>query len=115
MGEQPNDLVAFRRVKGFRTMNMDIARQMLKDAQKAGLRLHGISAGGKPAISFDYDRPGAELARRRFHATEGLMRELLRAAMIDECMRQGLPDNLGHKIEFKLEGLNRLPQSQVLH
>ncbi|MGJ8668342.1 MAG: hypothetical protein ACSHXK_02540 [Oceanococcus sp.] len=84
-------------------MNMDTARQMLQEAKKSGLRLHGISTGGRPAISFDHKQPGAELARRRFQSTQGLMRELLRAAMIDECVRLGLPENLGHSIEFTLD------------
>ncbi len=84
-------------------MNMDTARQMLQEAKKSGLRLHGISTGGRPAISFDHEQPGAELARRRFQSTQGLSRELLRAAMIDECIRLGLPDNLGHSIEFTLD------------
>ena len=75
-------------------MNMDLARKMLREALENGLQLHGISANGRPAISFDYDHPGAEMARRRFLATDGLVRELLRAAMIDECINRGLPEQL---------------------
>ena len=75
-------------------MNMDHAREMLADALQKGLRLHGISAGGKPAISFDQSHPDADKARQQFHATRGLVRELLRAAMINECYNRGLPADL---------------------
>ncbi len=75
-------------------MNMDLARKMLRQALDNGLQLHGISANGRPAISFDANHPGAEMSRRRFLATEGLVRELLRAAMIDECINRGLPEHI---------------------
>ena len=97
-------------------MNMDIARQMLEEAKESGLRLHGISAGGLPAISFDQEQPGAEMARRRFQGTQGLVRELLRAAMIDECIRLGLPENLSPSFEFSLEhDFPAAETNQVLH
>lgn len=75
-------------------MDMDYARRLLEKALNSGLKLHGISATGRPAISFDPDQPGSELARRRFLSTEGYIRELLRAAMIEECQRRGLPQGL---------------------
>lgn len=97
-------------------MNMDTARRMLDDAKKAGLRLHGISSNGKPAISFDDNQPGAELARRRFQATQGLMREQLRAAMIIECQQHDLPQDLKHhSMDFDLGELHTAPASACMH
>ena len=75
-------------------MNMQQARRILHEALEMGLTLHGISASGRPAISFDYSNPQAEAARRCFNATSGLIRELLRAAMIEECQNRGLPQDL---------------------
>lgn len=75
-------------------MNMHHAREMLADALENGLRLHGISTGGRPAISFDPGHPGSKNAHQKCHATKGLVRVLLRAAMIDECYKLCLPDDL---------------------
>lgn len=75
-------------------MNMQHARAWVERALNEGLRLHGVSAAGKPAISFDFEQPGAEQLRRQFNATKGLVREQLRAAMIDACRHRGLPTEL---------------------
>lgn len=95
-------------------MNMDHARKMLRQALDNGLQLHGISANGKPAISFDYNHPGAEMSRRRFLATEGLVRELLRAAMIDECLNRGLPETLSmDSADHLLVAESSMPQARI--
>ncbi len=96
-------------------MNMDQARKMLRHALDNGLQLHGISSSGKPAISFNYDHPGAEMSRRRFLATNGLVRELLRAAMIDECLNRGLPDELPLSTDHLLMSEADLPQAARVH
>ncbi len=80
-------------------MSIDIARQIVEDALRNGLKLHGVSANGRPAISFDYDNPAAEAVRQRFLDTSGLFRELLRAAMIEHCQASNLPQDLSPEIE----------------
>jgi hypothetical protein len=75
-------------------MNMDNAREILQRALSEGLQLHGVSVNGKPAISFDEENPKADIARQRFSSTQGLIRDLLRAAMIAECIKRGLPEDL---------------------
>lgn len=75
-------------------MNMKLAREWVSQAFDDGLLLHGVSAAGKPAISFDFANPNAEELRRRFNATNGIVREQLRAAMIEACNKQGLPTDL---------------------
>ncbi len=98
-------------------MNMQHARQILQDALDSGLTLHGISVNGRPAISFDPRHPRAQVVRNRFFSTEGLIRELLRAAMIEECQRKGLPEQLIVSVEeHPLHGEGApLPPGQALH
>lgn len=72
-------------------MNLTLARQFVEEALENGLQLHGISVSGHPAISFDPLNPRAEQARRLFQSTQGLVRDLLRAAMIEHCQKQELP------------------------
>lgn len=75
-------------------MNLTLARQFVEEALENGLQLHGISVSGHPAISFDPLNPRAEEARRIFQSTQGLVRDLLRAAMIEHCQKQELPAEL---------------------
>ncbi len=97
-------------------MNMEHARKMLQEALANGLTLHGISINGKPAISFDSTNPRARIARRRFHSTDGLVRELLRAAMVEECLRRGLPQSLPLPDEFaELTTLKEQYAPRVVH
>ena len=97
-------------------MNMDHARKMVQDALRNGLQLHGLSSNGKPAISFDMSHPRAHIARRAFQSTDGLIRELLRAAMIEECQRRGLPEELPPPAEYVgLRQRREVPSSRVLH
>lgn len=81
-------------------MNMQLAREWVNRALDKGLRLHGVSAAGKPAISFDLSKPDSETLRRRFNATEGLVREQLRAAMIEACQKMGLPCDLSNHTDM---------------
>lgn len=95
-------------------MNMQQARELLQEALDSGLTLHGISINGKPAISFDTRHPRAHVVRARFYSTEGLMRELLRAAMIEECQRKGLPEKLPLPYEFSpLDEAYDLPMNAI--
>ncbi len=97
-------------------MNMEYARKMLQEALANGLTLHGLSVNGKPAISFDKANPRARIARRRFQSTDGLVRELLRAAMIEECLRRGLPQSLPLPDEYaELTTLKEQYEPRVLH
>lgn len=91
-------------------MEMDFVRHLLDHAMRAGLQLHGVNREGRPAISFDPENPSSEMARRRFMNTEGLLRELLRAAMIEECERRGLPLDLPPKADQSLA-----PGSKLVH
>lgn len=75
-------------------MNIKLARDLVDEALDNGLQLHGVSASGRPAISFDSSHPGASEVRRLLLSTEGLMRELLRAAIIERCMQQELPQDI---------------------
>ncbi len=72
-------------------MNLSFARALVEDALGKGLRLHGVSIAGRPAISFDPAHPEAGATRRLFMESEGLLRELLRAAMIERCQQARLP------------------------
>lgn len=95
-------------------MNMQQARQLLQDALDSGLTLHGVSINGKPAISFDGKNPRAHVVRASFFSTDGLMRELLRAAMIEECQRKGLPESLPVPDEFcALDEMQDLPVGRL--
>ena len=95
-------------------MNLTLARQFLKNALDNGLQLHGISASGRPAISFDPQNPQAEDARRLFFSTEGLVRELLRAAMIEHCQRQELPLALDSAVA-RAQLIEETRQAHVIH
>ncbi len=75
-------------------MNIKLARDLVDQALENGLQLHGVSASGRPAISFDSSHPGASELRRVLLSTEGLMRELLRAALIERCMQKELPQDI---------------------
>lgn len=75
-------------------MNITVARQLLEEALLNGLQLHGVSVTGRPAISFDSSHPGASETRRRLLSMEGLMRDLLRAAIIERCSQEELPQNI---------------------
>lgn len=75
-------------------MNIKVARELVDQALDNGLQLHGVSASGRPAISFDSSHPGASEVRRLLLSTEGLMRELLRAAIIERCMQKELPQDI---------------------
>lgn len=75
-------------------MNINLARDLLDEALQNGLRLHGVSINGRPAISFDSRHPGASAMRQLLLSTEGLMRDLLRAAIIERCQQKELPQDI---------------------
>lgn len=95
-------------------MNITLARQLLEEAIAKGLRLHGVSTSGRPAISFDESNPAATEARRLFMSTEGLIRDLLRAAMIERCEQDELPLNIESPVSFGLLQ-SELEEPRVLH
>lgn len=95
-------------------MNITLARQLLDEAIAKGLRLHGVSTSGRPAISFDETNPNSTEARRLFMSTEGLVRDLLRAAMIERCERDDLPLNIESPISYSLLQSD-LDEPRVLH
>lgn len=95
-------------------MNLTLARQFVEEALENGLQLHGISVSGHPAISFDPLNPRAEEARRIFQSTEGLVRDLLRAAMIEHCQKQELPAELD-SAQARADLRREMEQAQVTH
>nr|MBV6629501.1 hypothetical protein [Oceanococcus sp. HetDA_MAG_MS8] len=95
-------------------MNLTLARQFVEEALENGLQLHGISVSGHPAISFDPLNPRAEEARRIFQSTEGLVRDLLRAAMIEHCQKQELPAELD-STQARADLRREMEQAQVTH
>lgn len=95
-------------------MNLTLARQFVEEALENGLQLHGISVSGHPAISFDPLNPRAEEARRIFQSTQGLVRDLLRAAMIEHCQKQELPAALD-SAQARADLRKEMELAQVTH
>ncbi len=95
-------------------MNIKVARDLVDQALDNGLQLHGVSASGRPAISFDSSHPGASEVRRLLLSTEGLMRELLRAAIIERCMQKELPRDIPSPAAFALLE-DEISSARVLH